>query len=136
MNTKQKLKAVFGEIRIMQKPCVLVLHLFPTNNPCPPLPPSLPYFLSSSAFHLCLPPRPHVTPPSFTSRPLRPPLLSSTCAPAEGEFRRRGNPRGSQAPHRWLANYTFITSPLLFLPPFLWPALHNDSLFHLTSVSG
>lgn len=70
--------------------------------------------------------------PSPSSPP--PPPLSSTCAPAEGEFRGRGNPRGSQAPHRWLANYTFITS---LLPLFLWPLLHNDSLFlrHLTYVS-
>ncbi|KAG7515990.1 hypothetical protein JOB18_019918 [Solea senegalensis] len=43
----------------------------------------------------------------------------STCGPAEGEFRRRGNLQGNQAPHRWLANYTFITSLLSSLLVFL-----------------
>lgn len=68
-------------------------------------PPHLSFLSLNYIYYLTPPLPPHQLP--------SPPSLPSTCAPAEGEFRRRGNPRGSQAPHRWLANYTFITSLLL-----------------------
>lgn len=98
--------------------CILLVTLYASiPSPAPfshifaSCPPHL-SFLSVFSPHIS-----YLTPPFpvYQSPSPPPPLLSSTCAPAEGEFRRRGNPRGSQAPHRWLANYTFITSPLLFL---------------------
>ncbi len=110
-------------------PVIPAFHHFPINSilllPSCLLPfPSLFSCISPSSLpHLSpflIPPYiSYLTPPfPLYQSPSPPPLLSRTCAPAEGEFRRRGNPRGSQAPHRWLANYTFITSPLLFLSSF------------------
>lgn len=64
------------------------------------------------------------------------PLSSPAPVPLRrGSSGEEETPEATQAPHRWLANYTVITSPL---PLLLWPPLHDGPPLprRRTSVSG